>query len=380
MKKIIQLAILLLMFPLQMLAQYGGGNGRGERLKSVNITQLNGRLLSLYSGGNGRGEMLTAVNTNQLNGKAVLIYSGGNGRGEIFKTSNANGLDGGVVSLYNGGNGRGEILTALKVNELDGKTVNLYNGGNGRGEILYSINTVQLNGKVTLLYRGGNGRGEILSTVKAVQLDGVTANLYMGGNGRGETMVQLNTQSLPVQLICFGAMQDDNRIKVYWQTASEINSDNFVVEKLVDNKNWKPIDTIKAAYNSDITLSYQLFDANPTEGSNLYRLQSSNTKGLSVYSNVSTVYYHTSPSYSLAVFPNPAKYQFTISISNSKVVTKVLGHYNITMVDATGRTVLQKQGLSGNTQTIDVANLIPGAYFVVVNINGVASTVKVIKE
>ena len=304
------------------------------------------------------------------------MYGGGHGRGEIFTAINTNQLNGDKLSLYGGGNGRGEILTTINTLQLDGNILNLYGGGNGRGEILFAANTNQLDGNMPNLYGGGNGRGEIFSAINTLQLDGVTASLYMGGNGRGEILAQLFTIPLPVKLISFGASPAGKEIKVYWQTSSEINSSFFDVEKSVDGRNWKFTGTVKAAGNSNTVLNYQLYDTHPVNGLNYYRLKSIDTDGKFTYSSVAIVHFKIGSVANITVYPNPVKYQFTLSIAGIQSIT----HLNLTLVNAAGQTVLKKQDLSGNTQTINMEKLTPGTYYLMVNNKGEVSTIKILKE
>lgn len=369
----------MLTLSIQLMAQYGGGNGRGETNIAINTLQLNGTLLNLYGGGNGRGEIFTAVNTNQLNGIGVKIYGGGNGRGEVLFATATNQLNGQKLLIYGGGNGRGETLTAINTNQLDGNMISIYGGGNGRGEIANSINTNTLNGAMLLMYQGGNGRGESNAAVSTLELDGLAASIYLGGNGRGESLFQLNNQGLPAQINCFGATDDGHQSRVYWQTACEKNCDYFTVEKSADSINFQNLGIVNSACNSNTLLSYQLYDASPFEGANYYRLKTTGKDGKSFYSALALVYFQTAASDKITVFPNPAKYQFTLTISNG-IQSKVMASLDIKLVSSAGQTVLQKQGLNGYTQTVDVSKLTPGTYYLLVTINGKVSTAKVIKN
>jgi hypothetical protein len=362
---------------MQLLAQYGGGNGRGEMLAAISTYQVNGKMLSLYAGGSGRGEKFSQFNSSQLNGKIRNLYGGSNGRGEILTAITTSQLNGDKLNLYGGGYGRGETLVAANSVDLKGSKLNLYNGGNGRGEIFTEIGSNQLNGVMTLMFLGGNGRGETVNSINTLQLDGLTASIYIGGNGKGETMIQLDNQGLPAELACFAATRDLSQIRVYWQTTKEKNSDYFTVEKSADSSNWQPMGKVNAAVNSNTLQGYQLFDTKPVDGVNYYRLKTTAMDGRFIYSPIASVFYLTGFNGTLSVFPNPAKYEFTLSLKNNK---KVFTNINITLFSANGEAVLQKQNLTGNTQTINVTALPPGAYYLMVTANGEIYKVQVIKE
>ena len=77
---------------------------------------------------------------------------------------------------------------------------------------------------------------------------------------------------LPVVLTKFETYcQEDNSIEIVWQTASEQNSDYFILEKSTDGVNWFNLDRILAAGNSTSTLNYNVLDNN-VDNYNYYRL------------------------------------------------------------------------------------------------------------
>ncbi len=77
---------------------------------------------------------------------------------------------------------------------------------------------------------------------------------------------------LPVELLHFGARPIDHTVHLDWQTASEFDSDHFVLERSVDGLTFDPIATLTAAgYTEDLS-SYQYLDRFPWVGVNYYRL------------------------------------------------------------------------------------------------------------
>jgi hypothetical protein len=65
---------------------------------------------------------------------------------------------------------------------------------------------------------------------------------------------------LPIELISLAAVSDVNSIKVGWETASELNSARFDVERSTDGITFKKIGAVIAAGNSNTNRSYQLED------------------------------------------------------------------------------------------------------------------------
>ena len=375
-KEMLYITLLLFALPFVALAQYGGGNGNGEFFTATHTSPLDGTPVGLYLGGSGRGEISGSINASQLDSTLLNLYGGGNGRGETLISTTTNQLDGTTAGVYGGGDGRGEIVMTTNSRQLDGDSPGLYAGGNGRGENVASKNTSQLDSTTISLYGGGDGRGEVLKTISTLQLDGLEASIYLGGNGRGEIVSQANNTSLPIQLMSFGATLMDKEVKVQWQTTTEINSAFFVVEKSLDGSSWQTIGTIKAAGQSTIPLFYQLYDAHPVEGINYYRLKLLDVDSHFSYSGIASIRYHIASASPISVYPNPAHYRFTVAINRIQNNTRL----NIRVVNTSGQTVLEKQNMTGNTFTFDVANLPAGTYYLITEIDGKKVTAKVVKE
>ncbi|MFN8154539.1 MAG: GEVED domain-containing protein [Bacteroidia bacterium] len=81
-----------------------------------------------------------------------------------------------------------------------------------------------------------------------------------------------NNNPLPVELISFDAIKSGEKVLLKWSTASEINSETFIVERSLDLVNNITIDKLNGAGNSTIVHQYQTWDEQPVTGVNYYRL------------------------------------------------------------------------------------------------------------
>lgn len=79
--------------------------------------------------------------------------------------------------------------------------------------------------------------------------------------------------TLPVKLLSFNASKQGEAVLVEWQTAMEINSNSFVVERSADGIHFSTIATLEGAGNSNAVLDYLFTDHAPLTGSNYYRLR-----------------------------------------------------------------------------------------------------------
>jgi hypothetical protein len=92
---------------------------------------------------------------------------------------------------------------------------------------------------------------------------------YSIGYGYGEieeyTIRISNPVALPVELIEFVGIPYPQWNVINWTTASEYNSDYYVLESSIDGENWKNVCQKPAAINSTIELHYSFIDYNFNE-------------------------------------------------------------------------------------------------------------------
>ena len=77
---------------------------------------------------------------------------------------------------------------------------------------------------------------------------------------------------LPIELIYFNAIMNEDRVEITWTTASEINNDYFIVEKSEDAMDWVEVIKVSGAGHSVSMIDYLEIDNNPFGGLSYYRL------------------------------------------------------------------------------------------------------------
>lgn len=155
---------------------------------------------------------------------------------------------------------------------------------------------------------------------------------------------------LPVELLSFTAEKSgDDAVFLKWITATEINSDYFLVQRSKDALNWENINRVTAAGNSNIELTYQLFDENPLSGQSYYRLKQFDFGGAYTYSRIRSVNFNQSEE--ITVYPNP---------TNGPVYIESSVPVNVIVFDLNGRIVLQEV----HTKSIDLSTQPAGVYSV----------------
>lgn len=182
---------------------------------------------------------------------------------------------------------------------------------------------------------------------------------------------------LPVELIEFTATYNNftKTVDLYWETANEINSDYFIVERSEDGKYWYPLLQTDAAGTSFTVKSYAANDPTPLGGINYYRLKEVDNNGVFFYSNIEHII-SNQESASGVVYPNPA-------LNNTILIFKadLNDDYIICIYDLNGQLVMHsiEPMVQGENQfRMDLKYLVPGDYMIKVQALNHANT-KIIK-
>ena len=174
----------------------------------------------------------------------------------------------------------------------------------------------------------------------------------------------------PVTISSFSAIAIANhQINTQWQTATELNTDHFNIERSIDGINFNAIGKVSAVGSG--ANSYQFTDLAPLNGVNHYRLQSVDKDGSFSYSKIVFVSI-TNYELPITVYPNPA---------TSSVIVKGSHIAKIQVVDNLGRIVGNHSLSDVSNPSINVGLLSAGAYHLRVRTtDGKVNTVEFIKK
>ncbi len=187
-----------------------------------------------------------------------------------------------------------------------------------------------------------------------------------------------NANPLPVTLVNFAANCNDKaQVNVKWTTASEQNSESFIVERSRDLVQWELLATIPAAGNSNYNIDYSTFDVDPLSDVSYYRLVQIDNNGIeTLYEPISVSCSDTENS--MIVFPNPTKGNFTVEISSDENISNA----QIQITDLTGKVINERSAniLEGKSQfTFEGLDLQLGTYIINLNTgNGKINPVRVV--
>jgi hypothetical protein len=162
---------------------------------------------------------------------------------------------------------------------------------------------------------------------------------------------------LPVQFSSFQTNVSGKDIRLTWQTVTEINSRDFVVETSTDGRHYTALATVAAAGNSNSAIDYNYRHINPGAGHHFYRIKETDLDGKIMYSAVrkETIV----GSISVGVYPNPAISDVILTHTAAKPTDR------IDIYSVSGQHLLQQTPSTGNTQTtIDLSAFAKGYYMI----------------
>ena len=146
-----------------------------------------------------------------------------------------------------------------------------------------------------------------------------------------------------------------------WTTASEQQTDRFVIQRSSDGKNYTPIDYVPAAGFSVKPNSYRYTDNQPMTGRNYYRIMLVNSDQSTENGPVCVTEVVTTPVAQIGIKPNPVSNMLTVELPESDQVT-----YKYQVISTMG-TILLSGNSNGETRTnrsfgINTEKLLPGSY------------------
>jgi Secretion system C-terminal sorting domain len=178
--------------------------------------------------------------------------------------------------------------------------------------------------------------------------------------------------TLPLQLLGFEAIKNQNTVSLKWKTENEVNTSHFEVERSSNGTVFEKIGTITSANASGIH-SYTLDDLLPFKGVNFYRLKQVDRDGRSTYSSILRVLF-TAYGKPLTVYPNPARDFVRLDFSG-KQQTALIQVY-----DAQGRQVMSSSMPNRQPLQLDVRKLPAGKYTVQVSDGETVATGQILRQ
>lgn len=169
----------------------------------------------------------------------------------------------------------------------------------------------------TPMYWGGTG-----DMIIGDGLDGSGSDKVFLDNAN---VTGLSMALLPVELVHFTVKPtpDNNKVVLRWVTATEMNSDKFIVERTSDFNQIEQLGEVRASGSSSNLINYVFEDEAPYNGTSYYRLVQIDLDGTEEISFWKQVSIETIvENVSLLVYPNPANKTNQVRIESSGLLPK----------------------------------------------------------
>jgi len=173
----------------------------------------------------------------------------------------------------------------LNASLLGGLQITTYSGASSNGTVSSSSLTINLLAGSSTIYNVSFNPCCSFDNVKVVLnagLASVLSNLRLYSS-------YYTSSPLPVHLISFNGYSEKRNALLRWETASEIQSDYYFIERADAQGNFKQIAELKALGNTTKFHQYEYSDVNPNMGLNYYRLSQKDYNGILHYLGVVTV-------------------------------------------------------------------------------------------
>ncbi len=195
------------------------------------------------------------------------------------------------------------------------------------------------------------------------------SNIY--GAGGIASLPIVVTGILPIELIKFDVGKQGRNSLITWTTASEQNSERFIIEHSIDGRSFTEIGMKEAAGSQQIEKNYSFLHTDPSAGRNYYRLKLVDRDGSYRYSNVRMLNFNNNET-TVLIYPNPVSDELIIETEDpGKMVT-------ITIFNQLGNTLYS--GNSTGKVRIPVTTYPPGIYFIKLQGEKINTIKKFVKE
>jgi hypothetical protein len=178
---------------------------------------------------------------------------------------------------------------------------------------------------------------------------------------------------LPIKLVLFSAVKENNGVKIAWQTLEETNNDYYAVERSIDGINYETILTVSGNRNSTSIINYIQYDNEPLAGISYYRLKQVDLDGTYTYSSIAVINFENTSDWN--IYPNPSddgSFTITSYFSEGDVIS-------VTVTDVTGNRVRYYES-DLYAQKMQISDLSSGLYIVTLQtISGIESKKLVVK-
>jgi hypothetical protein len=183
---------------------------------------------------------------------------------------------------------------------------------------------------------------------------------------------------LPVELMWFSGKVNGKNAQLSWATASEVNTNYFVVEYAIDGKNFSTANTVKANGNSAVKVEYNNQHLNAFDIANTlyYRLKIVDLNGDVSYSKTIKLSMAELTNASATAYPNPFINEVVVDVPT---IGDTKAKVTITNLQGVELMRQETQFENGKTKLVGLDGLSSGIYLITVESNEFKQTLKIVK-
>jgi hypothetical protein len=229
------------------------------------------------------------------------------------------------------------------------------NFGDSERSFNIDLARVGLNGAATYnvkeLFSGATINGRTLATT-------IEGTLNATIPAADAAIYELTDSALPVSLVDFNVEKIGKSASLTWQTASETNHKEFVIERSINGRNFNSIGQLNGSGDSEKLKNYEFKDLSPRLDSiNYYRLRQVDYDGTITHSRILAANFVEDGSIAL-LYPNPASSQIKVQVKGLR------GKLHVSVVNTKGTIVHQSSFENpGEVLIVNLLDkLLPGTY------------------
>lgn len=166
---------------------------------------------------------------------------------------------------------------------------------------------------------------------------------------------------LPVEILNFELVQDNESVDLFWSTASELNNHFFTLEKSMDGRHWNLLGTVEGNGTTNEISDYTYTDYNPYPIQTYYRLAQTDYDGKFEYLAVKSTNSNDEGISQMSVRPNPSS-DF-VNIDYVQFPYSQIRFLNAQGIDVSKEIKVLRN--TGNSLMLDISAIQNGVYSVV---------------
>jgi hypothetical protein len=185
--------------------------------------------------------------------------------------------------------------------------------------------------------------------------------------------------TVPVRIVSINAKQKNKSIEVYWKVAAENGIKQYEIERSQNGTNFIKAGAVPATANNGRSANYSFEDVAPIEGTNYYRIKTTDISGTAKYSAVLKTTFGKLTA-GITVLS-------TLSLDNKidiRLDNQEKGVYRVILTNVLGQKIINpgfEQIENNGTQTIITPSMIKGTYILeIIKPDGKTITEKIVKN